>query len=68
MTVTDVREWVKEIAQVSTGPHGGPAAHVLEDELFLVVLKAIAAGAADPARLAAEALESSALPFDRWYE
>lgn len=68
MTVTEVREWVKEIRQVATETNGRPAAHALEDELYLVTLRAIAAGACDPAKLAAEALESSAVAFDRRYQ
>lgn len=43
-------------------------AHGLEDALFLDVLKAIAAGAQNPRKLAETALKSSELEIERWFE
>lgn len=42
-------------------------AHLLEDELWHDVLKAIADGADNPQELAAKCLETEAIKFERWY-
>lgn len=43
-------------------------AHALQDELWLAVLKAIAAGEVDnPQTVAAKACETENIKFSRWY-
>lgn len=67
MTVDDVRGMVAAVkAHADEGDD--PRAHVAEDAVRDAVLRAIAAGAPDPAALAAEALATAGVPFARWYE
>lgn len=64
VSAEDIREAVRQIRVESYAPK----AHAREDELYLDVLKAIASGAQNPAELAAEALKTQEIHFDRWYE
>lgn len=64
MTVDDVRERVENIRQAAFDDE---AAHGMEDELYAEVLKAIANGADNPEKLAAEALKTEKIEFSRWY-
>jgi len=66
MNVADIEERIKKIRAVA--PEKDSSAHVLEDELFLDVLKAIAAGAKNPKELAAAAIVSADLEINRWFE
>jgi hypothetical protein len=54
----------KEISSASSDA----AAHAEEDELHVMVLRAIADGAERPGELARAALETSSIDFSRWYE
>ena len=67
MKVREVEERVAKIAEEAKA-EGSCTPHVLEDALYLDVLKAIAEGAADVRKLAAAAIKASELEFGRWYE
>jgi hypothetical protein len=62
LTVAAVRDTVAEISRIR---HDDEVAHVIEDRLWERALRAIAAGAPNPAELAAEALKSADLEFNR---
>lgn len=62
MTPNQVRDRVHAI-----NPDDPEAAHADEDAIRVDVLAAIAAGAPDPAGLAAAALETQRLNFPRYY-
>jgi hypothetical protein len=64
MTVDDIR---RRIATIDDIADDYEAAHREEDRLHADVLEAIAGGAADAGALAAAALESRGLVFDRHY-
>ena len=64
MTEDDVLRRIDEIDEIADLPE---RAHIAEDRLYRDVLEAIAAGAADPARLARAALASRHLNLDRYY-
>lgn len=64
MTVTQIQRRVRKIESQS---RDSESAHVEEDNLYLDVLRAIAAGADNAGELAAEALKANKLTFDRWY-
>lgn len=66
MNVADVEERIKQIRAVAPGKDA--SAHVLEDALFLDVLKAIAGGAKNPKALATAAIVSADLEINRWFE
>ena len=64
MEIEDVRarlETIRRIAELDD------AAHIEQDALWVDVLRAIAAGAARPAELAAAAVEARDIEFSRWY-
>ncbi|WP_024427708.1 hypothetical protein [Bacillus safensis] len=63
MTVDDVQERVEVIRQIALDDE---AAHGMEDELYIDVLEAIANGADNPEKLAAEALKTQDIEFYRW--
>lgn len=63
MNKSDVKKRVAEIAAVTSDFE---AAHGREDDLYRDVLRAIAEGAPDAAKLAAEALKTQELDFDRY--
>lgn len=54
------------VDQIRAKADDDEAAHSLEDDLREGVLKAIAAGAENPAELARLALTTSAIEFARW--
>lgn len=64
MTVDDVQERVEVIRQIALDDE---TAHGMEDELYIDVLGAIANGADNPEKLAAEALKTLEIEFSRWY-
>ncbi|UNY40688.1 hypothetical protein KLEB271_gp63 [Bacillus phage vB_BauS_KLEB27-1] len=66
MTVDDVRKRV-EVIRNEAEAADNETAHSMEDELYAEVLKAIANGADNPEKLAAEALETEKIEFYRWY-
>ncbi len=66
MTVEEVQQQVALIEQ-KKDDDDDDVAHRLEDKLHQHVLRAIAAGAPNPAELAAEALKTLAIDFSRWY-
>ncbi|HDR9174475.1 TPA: hypothetical protein QDB23_001688 [Burkholderia vietnamiensis] len=66
MKIAEVEARLAQIAALERVPDG--SAHELEDALFLDVLKAIAAGASNPAELAAVAIKSADLHIKRWFE
>lgn len=63
MKPEDVRKMVQEVAEYAGD---NEAAHGAEDRLYIAVLEAIAGGAKNPRQLAAEALETRKIDFDRW--
>jgi len=63
MTVDDVREFVEDIRHAADDDE---VAHSMEDELYVAILKAIANGADNPEKLAAEALKTKDIEFSRW--
>lgn len=64
MTIFEVRERLEEIKTLA---NDSEAAHSREDGLYFDVLRAIADGETDdPAGLAAEALKTLGIDFDRW--
>lgn len=64
LTVPDVAAGVEEVRERSGDEE---VAHGREDGLHQRVLRAIAAGAPDAPALAAEALKTTEIEFDRWY-
>lgn len=65
MTVDEVKMKVQEIAAIGLGDP--EMAHSNEDELYRMVLRAIADGTCeDPRALAAEVLKAKDLDFPRW--
>lgn len=62
-------EWIDErLANLrDVGDSDPEAAHALEDDLWEDVLRAIAAGADEPEKLAREALLTQEVKFPRWY-
>lgn len=63
MRVSDVKFQVEQIKAIAG--RDDEAAHSMEDELFIDVLKAIAKGSRQAKALAREALKSKALQFPR---
>ena len=60
-----------ELRRVRALVHGGrndALAHSWIDEMYVQVLRAIAAGAADPAELATAALEAEEITFQRRFD
>lgn len=67
VTKEDVWKQIDEIrAQDNEHADDDEYAHILEDQLYLAVLGAIAGGAANARELAEEALKTQALNFARW--
>lgn len=65
MTRLDVRKKVGEIAEHIDNPE---RAHILEDELYELVLRSIAQNETDDiVGLCIEALNTKKIDFDRWY-
>ncbi|MER5461662.1 hypothetical protein ABT010_13430 [Streptomyces sp. NPDC002668] len=66
MDVSHVQQRVQAIAEASGDPE---AAHSLEDDLFVDVLKTINAESTDPRAqaLAGAVLTSREINFERWY-
>ncbi|MEU4737940.1 MULTISPECIES: hypothetical protein [Streptomyces] len=64
LTVEDI---ARRLTQIRDARDDGEAAHQLTDGLHLDVLATIAAGAPDAPLLAAAALGTEAIDFDRWY-
>jgi len=64
MTIDEVRERVDDIRH---GAGDDETAHGMEDNLYIDVLEAIANGAGNPEKLAAEALKTQEIEFYRWY-
>jgi hypothetical protein len=64
MNVRDITDVLDEISRIRDDDEH---AHALEDSLYIRVLKEIAAGSANPAALAAEALKAGDIEFSRWY-
>jgi hypothetical protein len=65
MTVDDVKKAIEKIRAFVEDEEEGYA-HDAEDGLRAAVLEAIASGAPDPAALAAAALKSDAIEYDRF--
>lgn len=63
LTVEEVR---RRVAEIEAERGDDEAAHCDEDSLRAEVLAAIAAGAPNAAELAAEALKTGQLDFQRW--
>lgn len=64
MTVDEVKERVDDIRHEAVDDE---TAHGMEDDLYIDVLEAIANGADNPEKLAAEALKTQEIEFYRWY-
>ena len=64
----NIAEVAKKVAAIISHIHDDEVAHILEDDLHVEVLEAIAEGrCADPAGCAHEALKTLGLTFSRWY-
>lgn len=58
----------KMVAEIEHQKHDGEGAHLMEDNLYLTVLRAIADGVGDqPWRLAQAALKTQDISMTRWY-
>jgi hypothetical protein len=71
MPATTPAEIATELARVRALVHGGrnnALAHSWIDEMYIEVLQAIAAGAPEPATLAAEALNAEQILFQRHFD
>jgi hypothetical protein len=64
VTVDEIRA---RVATVAEKVDDNEVAHAREDELHQSVLRAIASGAENAAELAAEALKTLELDFERWF-
>ena len=64
MTVEEIKRRLAEIRDTVADPE---MAHIAEDELHRLTLRAIAKGAERPAELAELALKSLWVLFPRWY-
>lgn len=68
MTVEEIQARVAKIRK-HVEDRNPEYSHPEEDDLYADVLAAIAAGAEDPAAIAAAALETKKIPnFERWHE
>ena len=71
-TVEQIARRAYQVAAWARGDGNPPSreawAHAAEDALHQDVLAAIAAGAPNPAELAAAALATTEIKFSRWYE
>ncbi len=72
MRLDEIKRSVFKIEQIARGEWSTPVkdewARVCEQQLYLNVLRAIAAGAEHPDVLAKAALGTCLIPFDRWTE
>lgn len=64
MTVGSVAAQVMALRRMLDDPE---QAHIAEDQMYIDVLRAIADGAADPAKLALVALAATEIDYERWY-
>lgn len=64
MTAEDI---ARRLAEIHAVQHDDEVAHSMADALHQDVLAAIAAGAPEPQTLAAAALRTETIGFDRWY-
>ncbi len=65
ITVDEIRRRIAD--QIENTDVSDDRAHEAEDTLWRDVLKAIVGGASNAAELAAEALKSQEITFNRWY-
>lgn len=65
-TLQDVKDDVEAIKHYAGKNRDPEAAHSMEDDMFVDVLRAIADGAPNAQEMAREALKSVALDFPRW--
>jgi len=63
----NIKEIEVELDRIKKAKGDQETAHLLEDDLWHDVLKAIADGADNPQELAVKCLETDAIKFDRWY-
>jgi hypothetical protein len=63
ITLHAIKSKVEEIKKISSDDE---KAHALEDELYILVLMAIAEGCLNPKELASAALEARNIYFSRW--
>jgi len=68
LTVEQIEARVACIAELALRKRGEAHPHIAEDQLYTDVLRAIAAGASEPAAMARAAIKVAELPFDRFYE
>lgn len=66
MTIEEVQDRIAEIANAAVRADN-ETAHLLEDDLFMSVLGAIAGGAPNGRELADAALKALNLGYARWY-
>ena len=62
MQVVDIKRLLRDIRK-----EDDEKAHILEDKMFVMVLKAVASGTENAQALAKEALKSQKINFCRWY-
>lgn len=65
MAQVTLEEVASRVATIEASSGDFEAAHAMEDDLHIDVLRAIAHGNSDPVGLASEALRSLAIPFNR---
>lgn len=67
MTVNELKQRIAALAKSAANYLDCEYLHGEEDSIWSDVLREIAAGAPNAAELAAEALKTKEIEFDRWY-
>jgi hypothetical protein len=68
ITPAKIADELRRVQALVQKQRNGPLAHSWIDDLYLDVLRGIAAGAADPQALAVEALKAEDIDFSRHFD
>jgi hypothetical protein len=68
ITPATIADELRRVQALVEKQRNGPLAHSWIDDLYVDVLRGIAAGAADPQALAAEALKAEDIDFPRHFD
>jgi hypothetical protein len=68
ITPATIADELRRVQALVQNQRNGPLAHSWIDDLYLQVLRGIAAGAADPQALAVEALKAEDIDFPRHFD
>jgi hypothetical protein len=68
ITPAKIADELRRVRALVQKQRNGPLAHSWIDDLYLQVLRGIAAGATDPQALAAEALKAEDIDFPRHFD